>query len=324
MQANDRLKRQMSEDRSHSVVRRRRTSNYGDRQSSDHLPEIPGLTFGECIGHGHFSHVYRGKYQQTRPVAIKVLERGSEKLISTEISILSRLRGVDHVVQLLEVFEADQTILVFELLNGLSTSDILDRISVAQIRRLLRAILEALAVAHRLGIVHRDVKLANILVGPRFREIKLIDWGCGTFITDDMYIKAGSRHCRPPEMLMGYGNYGAGCDIWAVGILIFYILGGGEVPWKARTSTSVLAKMSVYFPREEFEEISRKTGIPISPELDEELEDHPSKTLESWVEEDFEDLADPKLIDLMKKLLTVDLEARPTAEEALQHPFLAI
>jgi serine/threonine protein kinase len=124
-------------------------------------------------------------------------------------------------------------------------------------------------------------------------------------------------------MLMGYSDYGFGCDTWAVGILIFFILGGGEVPWKGRTNIDVLSRMSVYFPKSGFLEISRRTGIPISPELDEVLQSQPSKTLESWIGEDFDDLADPQLLDLMKKLLTFDFEHRLSAAEALRHPFIA-
>jgi serine/threonine protein kinase len=302
-----------------SKSHRHRRSSYGERHVLDHLPDIPNLTFGECIGHGHFSHVYRGTYQSTTPVAIKLIERGSEKLISTEVSILTRLRGVKHVVQLLDVIEGEQTVLVFELVKAVTTSHFLEHVSTDELRRVLRGLLEALVGAHGHNIVHRDIKMGNVLVDSQFREIRLIDWGCGTFVTDDMSTKAGSRHCRPPEMLLGYANYGFGCDVWAIGVLILYVLGGGEIPWKGRTSVDVLSAMMRYFEREEFERLSEKVGIPLPEEIEDLDED--ADDLESWFHEDYADLAEDALVDLMRCLLTFDFERRPTAAQALGHPY---
>lgn len=306
---------------SQAAVSRHRSS-YGNRRVSDRLPDIPGLVFGECIGHGHFSHVYRGNYHGARPVAIKLIERGSEKLISTEVAILTRLRGVKNVVQLIEVIEQDQTCLVFELIKSVDTSVLLEHVLPRQLHRLFRGLLEALLGAHAQGIVHRDIKMGNVLVDSLFREIRLIDWGCGTFITDDMNIKAGSRTVRPPEMLLGYPKYGFGCDIWAVGLLILYILGGGAIPWKGKTSADVLVSMMRYFSKAEFRAMAAKTGIRLPQEV-ESCDVGPPVELETWIHEDFEDLAEPQLVDLMRCLLTFDFTQRPTAAEALHHPYFS-
>lgn len=294
---------------------------YGERNPVEELPHIEHLSFGSCIGEGHFSRVFEGTYHGTTEVAIKVIERGSEQLIGTEIEILENLRGCSHVVQLMEVVRDKHTLLIFELLNGMQTTEIFDHLTVNRMRFLVKSVLKALSAAHAKGIVHRDVKLGNIIVTPHFRRVKLIDWGCGQYLSDTMSSKAGSRQCRPPEMLMGYHNYGTKGDVWAVGVLILYILAGGIVPWRSRTSEDCLIKMSVYFGGRAFDRLARKLHLQIDREIDEEFPDDPERSLESCFAKDFKDLADPDLVDLMKKLMTVDPAKRPTADEALEHPF---
>jgi serine/threonine protein kinase len=78
------------------------------------LPDVESLRFGECLGSGHFSHVYEGIYHGQCPAAIKVIEWGSERTGSARRP---------YIVQLYEVIRTDSTLLVFELLTGLSSDD---------------------------------------------------------------------------------------------------------------------------------------------------------------------------------------------------------
>lgn len=307
--------------RSRGARRRKRSPAYGERHVLDQFPRINSLRFGECIGEGHFSHVYQGIYRKSKEVAIKVIERGSERLIETEVDILTKLRGAPHIIQLYEVINSERTLLVFELLNGIDPDDLWNHFSVNRLRFLLKSILEALAAAHEAGIVHRDVKLSNILISPHFEDVKLIDWGCGTYVSDEMSTKAGSRQCRPPEMLLGYRNYGKGCDIWAVGVLIFYILCYGKLPWKARTAESALIKMSEFFGGNQIDRLADLLNIKIDEDVDDEFYDEPESSLEDCFDDELSYLFDPELINLMKYLLTFDYRRRPTAKEALDHPF---
>ena len=301
--------------------RRRRTPAYGERHIMDEFPRVKYLRFGDCIGEGHFSHVYQGVYHRRTNVAIKVIERGSDRLIDTEIDLLTQLRGAPHVVQLLEVINSTRTMLVFELLNGIDTDKIWEHFTINRLRYLLKSVLEALAAAHEAGIVHRDVKLSNILVSPHFEDVKLIDWGCGTYVGSEMSTKAGSRQCRPPEMLLGYRNYGTGCDIWAVGVLILYILSYGHLPWKARTAESALIRMSEFFGGNEIDKLAKRLNIKIDVDVDDEFYDAPESKLEDCFSEELSSLFDPNLISLMKYLMTFDYRERPTAKEALNHEF---
>lgn len=262
---------------------------YGERRILEELPEIEDLEFGDCIGQGHFSHVYNGMYHGNTPVAIKVIERGSERLIATEVHLLQILQGAPHIIQLLEVIEKENTLLIFELLSGLDVDDVFDKITLRRFRFLLKSLLEALAAAHSRGIVHRDVKLGNILVAPHFRDVKLIDWGCGCEISDSMSSKAGSRQCRPPEMLLGFRDYGGSCDIWAVGVFIVFMLTGGVIPWKARTSNEALAIMSEYFGADPIRNMAQKYDLEIPEELEENLSTE-TRPLEDTFAQDFDEI----------------------------------
>lgn len=300
--------------------RRRKSSK--ERHIPEYLPSISYLRFGDCIGNGHFSHVYIARYHNRETVAVKLIERGSAHLIKNEVALLRALKDQSpHIVQLHEIIQQEETLLVFEYVRSIAIEDFFMNVTVGRFRHVLRCVLEALEVAHAAGIVHRDVKLGNIMISPDFQTVKLIDWGCGCFMSDDMSPKAGSRHCRPPEMLMGITDYGAGCDVWAVGVFIMFVLSNMDVPWKTKTSNDTLILMSEYFGGNELDRIADSLGVKINERVDEEFADEPEKSLESAFDQNFHFLFDADLIDLMKKLLTPDCTKRPTAHEALQHPF---
>jgi serine/threonine protein kinase len=284
------------------------------------LPDVEGLKIGVCIGDGHFSHVYEGDYNGI-PVAVKVLERGSAELQSNEIDILTRLRGVDHIVQLLEVVRADHILLIFERLHSIDIETLLDRISLHLFRVYLRCVLRALEGAHARGIVHRDVKPGNVMVSPDWRTIKLIDWGCGAFVSNNMDLRAGSKICRPPEMMLGYQQYGTPSDIWAVGALILYFICDGTVPWGGRTNADALGRLSRFHPPGSIEALARRLAIPVPAACRLLRDGEDVADIESEFSEDFADLCHPDLIALAKLLLTIDPEKRPTATVALQHKF---
>lgn len=301
--------------------RRMRRSVYGERKTLDQIPSIPYLEFGELLGSGHFSHVYKGSYYGNTTVAIKVIERGSETLIANEIDLLESLKGCPGVVQLLEVITEPRTILVFEYLPSLKQSEVLDFLDEDSLRFILRSLLTALCETHKKGILHRDIKGGNISISPSFDSVKIIDWGCGARVSDDMWPKAGSRTVRPPEMLLGYRGYGPGCDIWAIGAYILTILTDQSLPWKRKTSVDTLVEMSHFFGGDKITEYARSLGV-VPPEEFEELQSRkPDRDLVSTFDPDMEDLATQPLVDLMMQLLTIDYRQRPTAEEALNHPY---
>uniref|UniRef100_A0A673KV93 non-specific serine/threonine protein kinase n=1 Tax=Sinocyclocheilus rhinocerous TaxID=307959 RepID=A0A673KV93_9TELE len=75
------------------------------------------------------------------------------------------------------------------------------------------------------GVLHRDIKLENLLINPDTLKVKLIDFGCGAILTDVGYTSfAGSREYCPPEYHMTGKYHGEPGTVWSLGILLFVIL----------------------------------------------------------------------------------------------------
>jgi len=294
---------------------------YGERKRLENLPNIPSLEFKEVIGQGHFSRVFYGLYEK-KPVAIKMIERGSEKLVASEIRILQTLKGHPNIVQLENVFQSDNTILVFEYIKGISENDLYLSLTRQRIRVILKCLLNGILHAQKRNVVHRDIKLGNILITSNIDRAVLIDWGCSTIVSDSMSSVAGSRNVRSPEMLLGYKNYGFGCDIWAIGVLLLTLLTEGSNVFKERTSTDVLVKMSSVWGSEPFINLMNDYNMNDSNMIIPKLQKDPSTTLSSLFTQKMKDnVITPSLLDLLDRLLCIDPRNRITAEDALKHRF---
>ena len=143
------------------------------------------------IGSGGMGTVYRARDERLqRDVAVKVLIPGLtdgelRRTLLDEARILSRVNhpNVGAVYDAGSI--AGHDFLVLELVPGLTLDELLARgpLSAAEARRLGAQIARGLAAAHAAGIVHRDVKPANIKVTPS-GELKLLDFGVAKLLRD--------------------------------------------------------------------------------------------------------------------------------------------
>jgi 5'-AMP-activated protein kinase catalytic alpha subunit len=88
--------------------------------------------------------------------------------------------------------------------------------------------MESLRYLKKKSIIHRDIKLANIMLGYD-GIVKLCDFGCSKLIKDldeKMNAKCGTPAFIAPEILIGKGYYGFQADIWSAGVVLYYILYG--------------------------------------------------------------------------------------------------
>ncbi len=145
----------------------------------------------------------------------------------------------DAVVPLLDSFhEGGRFIMVFRFLrqdleNLLRT----DSLSQRQSSMVFKALFEALSHIHSLGIIHRDVKPSNILLGAMNGPVYLTDFGiawspCGkdSEPADDKITDVGTTCYRPPELLFGDRAYSTSLDIWAAGCVVAEMVKKGHYP----------------------------------------------------------------------------------------------
>lgn len=114
------------------------------------------------------------------------------------------------------------------------------KFNLAQIKYLIREILEGVAYIHSKGIVHRDIKCSNILMNTS-GEVKIADFGLATSLapTAKKSHNAVTRWYRAPEMLQGKTNYGQEIDIWALGCCFAELL-KGEALFQGKDETEQL------------------------------------------------------------------------------------
>ena len=233
----------------------------------DGLEEVPGYTHLERIGGGGFSVVYRA-YQERfdRTVALKVLhldtmdDRDLRRLRS-ECQLAGRLTGHPNIVTVLETgtTRSGRPFLAMEHFEGGSLGDRLAREGPLPLPDVLRTgvkIAGALAAAHAIGIVHRDVKPENLLVS-RYGEPALTDFGISTLVG------AGEGSARwssltpyhvAPEVLDDR-DPDAASDVYSLGSTLYQLLAGR--PAHSRGGEDALAPLLLRILSEDPPDIAR-------------------------------------------------------------------
>jgi serine/threonine protein kinase len=189
------------------------------------------------LGHGRWGDVYLAQDKQTKNnVALKML---SKKQISSsknvdpqgEIEIQSNLKH-PNIVKLFGWFHDRKNIyIVLEYVKGADLYDYRKTyggtLGEAQTATFVLQISRALEYCHSKGVVHRDLKLENVLLDISTRNVKLIDFGFATKITanEKKYSLVGTIDYLSPEMVESR-PHSFKVDNWALGVLTYELLFG--------------------------------------------------------------------------------------------------
>jgi serine/threonine-protein kinase len=200
------------------------------------------------LGSGGMGSVYRAHDRRLDDeVAIKLLHAdlagsaASLDLLRSEVKLARRVTSV-NVARIHElVCDGDLWFLTMEYVDGVSLADMMrggGRLPVARVIKLLGAVCDGLAAVHRAGVVHGDVKPANILVA-RDGRVVLSDFGVARFAGSrgDTREVVGTPAYMAPEQVTG-DELDPRADLYALGVVAYELL-AGELPFRGRNAIEV-------------------------------------------------------------------------------------
>lgn len=249
----------------------------------------------EVVGEGGFGRVYMAKNLKGKGrVAVKKMKHVNPRDQFRNLSEVHFLKRVDHpnIVRFISAYTTlDELWIVTEFMEGGTLSQAIKgfEFQEKQIAFVAKEMLQGIFYLHQNKLIHRDLKSANIMMTTQ-GDVKLIDFGlCLDYAVqgDKRCHMVGSPFWMPPEMIKRQ-QYSYPVDIWSFAICLLE-LANGQPPNRKSSLKAMFTAGTEGYPK-------------------------PFKNPAQWTR-DFK--------DFMSRCLQSDPEERATAEELLQHPFLA-
>ncbi|CAB9511942.1 MAP kinase-activated protein kinase 2 (Fragment) [Seminavis robusta] len=256
---------------------------------------------GDMLGSGGFGEVYLGKHKKSGAErAVKVITKLPRKDDPGNLAVLHEfdvVRKLDHP-NILKMYNLYQDEAYFYIVTDIyKGGDLFDEIikrtkfTEKDAAELINQLLGCVNYIHKQGLVHRDLKPENILLEENMEmdDMKVIDFGLSAAWNEgdnNLRDSVGTVYYMAPEVLRQ--RYGAKCDVWSCGVIAFVLL-SGTPPFDGATD-------------EDIERAIMKGDFKFKGRV--------------W------DAVSDDAMDFVDLLLAYDPQERPTAEEALQHPWL--
>ncbi|KAI9250596.1 kinase-like domain-containing protein [Sporodiniella umbellata] len=246
------------------------------------------------VGQGASGGVYTAQsVDTTLSVAIKQMNLAQQLKKEVIINEILVMREAQHknIVNYIDSFLITHELwVVMEYMEGGSLTDIVttSMMTESQIATVCRETLAGIHHLHQLGIIHRDIKSDNVLLGLN-GHVKLTDFGFCARLNDYSQTRTtmvGTPYWMAPEVVTRK-EYGPKIDVWSLGIMMIEMI-EGEPPYLHENPLRALYLIATH-------------GTP--------LLQHP------------DELSDP-LRDFLSLALTVDIQLRPDTSYLLTHPFL--
>ena len=272
----------------------------------DEIPlNINIFSIGKCLGHGQYGRVYFAEDKfLNKKFALKTIEKKmlnkNYSQLKYEIEIHVRLKHKNIIEMYAYFYDENFIYILFEYARFGSLFDVLKTqnklITKEKIFQIIYQISKALLHLKQKKIVHKDIKLENILVTDLNEKniiVKLGDFGCATQCFTKkifQFSKKGTAQYLSPEIIITH-KFDYKADVWALGIIIYEILTGIS-PFGCENNNKIYDEIKNY---SDFKSISE-----------------PIKKLH--VDED--------LVDLLAKMLEKDCNKRINVEQILESKYI--
>lgn len=282
------------------------------------------------VGSGTYGKVFKGTHVYTKNlVALKRIRMEGERdgfpvTAMREVKLLQSLKHA-NIVELHEVMiEKNECYMVFEYLSH-DLTGLLNhptyKLDAAQKKHLAMQLFEGLDYLHKRGVLHRDIKAANILVSSD-GILKLADFGLARFYAKRHQLDYTNRVItiwyRSPELLLGETRYGAAVDIWSAACVLVEIFtrhaifpgDGGEI--------SQLEKIYNILGTPNRKEWPGLADTPWFELL------RPNYRKPNVFADKYRERVPAAAFDLLAEMFQYDPIKRPSAADVLEHPYFTI
>lgn len=223
-----------------------------DAKSPDAWPNLPGYRILHPLGEGGSGRVFLAQDEKlNRRVAIKTLRRSHAEVRQRLLDEARKAAALNDpaIITIYAVLdEVDPPAIVMEQVEGYPIDRFAEQLSFEQKARLLREVARGLAAAHQHGVIHRDLKPDNILVGPDMRP-RILDFGLALSPEEAGRRPRGFEGTplyASPEQARGK-PLGLPSDIFAFGCVMFKVL-TDRPPFEGRTLAEVLEAIATTAP----------------------------------------------------------------------------
>lgn len=224
--------------------------------------------------------------------------------LKKECAILSRLKH-DGIMSFVDSIEQHNKVhVIVEYINGNNLYQYIRKLPENRIKNedevkvIFKKILDSVVYMHDQRVIHRDLKLENILIDRKTKQTKLIDFGFATEVESinetKLPYQCGTPIYMSPEMAKKQDHFGGPADVWALGVILFILL-TGKMPFHGAYEDDLFRKI---------QQVKYKWPPVLTDEKNQLTEISAGAK------------------NLVRRIFSMDQHRRPTAEAILNDPWL--